>query len=108
LKFTGTAEMPNAINTERKEIERVLAELAYDKLSDNEKALIQKEQDDYAKRESELWTAKRDGMEQGLTEGAMRAKRENALAMLKANLDHESIAKFSGLSLEEVHILAKK
>ena len=63
---------------------------------------------DERRLKSEMNTAKRIGYEDGHKEGRAEGRAEVALRMLDSGMDISQIAQLTGLSIEEVSVLAAK
>ena len=76
----------------------------------DEDKLIKYDKDMYDERrlKSEMNTAKRIGYEDGHKEGRAEGRAEVALRMLDSGMDISQIAQLTGLSIEEVSVLAVK
>ena len=76
----------------------------------DEDKLIKYDKDMYDERrlKSEMNTAKRIGYEDGHKEGRAEGRAEVALRMLDSRMDISQIAQLTGLSIEEVSVLAVK
>ena len=83
------------------------------KLPPKERAIYKRREENRIYQESMIFTAKeegrqeglREGLEKGIERGLKKGKTEIAKGMLRDNLDIEVIAKYTGLSIEEIEQL---
>ena len=70
--------------------------------------MYDKELNDEMLKKAEIRENREEAFNEGLEEGALEGKKETALKMLQDNLTLDTIAKYTGLSLEELNVLKEE